>query len=258
MSLVFNSNEVRYDGTFEGLLSVVFAFYEYKVDVVAIHEPNEQMGLFANDFWQINTDESKAKRVLFAIQKKFGVKECRALYRVFLSEDSHRAIMLFRYIKRLIDHEKDYRKAYHLDEVIYVKEQLKKMRREVHRMHAFVRFQQSRDDLYFSVIEPDFDVIPFIGKHFEKRYSDQRWLIFDKKRSYGIAFDLKSIAYFSWTDDVFGKQLKNILADSEEEYASWWRSYFSATNIKERKNMKLHLRHVPKRYWKYLTEKQGH
>ena len=56
------------------------------------------------------------------------------------------------------------------------------MRREVYRMNAFFRFEQSRDDLYFSVIEPDFDVIPFIGKHFEKRFSDQRWLIFDKKR----------------------------------------------------------------------------
>ncbi|TXD94923.1 DUF4130 domain-containing protein [Gillisia hiemivivida] len=25
--------------------------------------------------------------------------------------------------------------------------------------------------------------------------------------------------------------------------------------MKSRKNMKLHLQHVPKRYWKYLTEK---
>jgi hypothetical protein len=28
------------------------------------------------------------------------------------------------------------------------------------------------------------------------------------------------------------------------------------TNIKERKNDKLHVQHVPKRYWKYLTEKK--
>nr|WP_312696155.1 MULTISPECIES: DUF4130 domain-containing protein [Sphingobacterium] len=26
--------------------------------------------------------------------------------------------------------------------------------------------------------------------------------------------------------------------------------------MEERKNIKLHLRHVPKRYWKYLVEKQ--
>ena len=35
-----------------------------------------------------------------------------------------------------------------------------------------------------------------------------------------------------------------------------WKDYFDSTNIKERKNMKLHIRHVPKRYWKYLSEKQ--
>ena len=33
--------------------------------------------------------------------------------------------------------------------------------------------------------------------------------------------------------------------------------YFKSTNIKSRKNMKLHLQHVPKRYWKYLTEKSS-
>lgn len=256
MSLVKQSNQVIYDGTFEGLLSVVFAAYEYKVEPSAILEPSEQKGLFAHELWQIEGEEAKAKRVLGAIQQKFGMQECKRLYRVFLTEDKRRAIILFRYIKRLIDEKRDYRKAYHLDEVIYVKEQVKKMRREVHRMHAFVRFQQSKDDLYFSVIEPDFDVIPFIGSHFKKRYSSQRWLIFDKRRSYGVAFDLKTMTYFSWTDKVFDKSLENILAEGEKDYEAWWRTYFSATNIKERKNMKLHLRHVPKRYWKYLTEKQ--
>ena len=36
-----------------------------------------------------------------------------------------------------------------------------------------------------------------------------------------------------------------------------WRAYFQAVTIPERRNLALHLRHVPKRYWPYLTEKQA-
>ncbi|MGB1209996.1 MAG: DUF4130 domain-containing protein, partial [Lacinutrix venerupis] len=43
--------------------------------------------------------------------------------------------------------------------------------------------------------------------------------------------------------------------DSELEFQQLWKDYFKSTNIKSRKNMKLHIQHVPKRYWKYLSEK---
>ncbi|HMX40265.1 MAG TPA: DUF4130 domain-containing protein, partial [Saprospiraceae bacterium] len=41
----------------------------------------------------------------------------------------------------------------------------------------------------------------------------------------------------------------------EGSYQRLWRTYFSSTNIRERRNMKLHLQNVPSRYWKYLSEK---
>lgn len=256
MNLIQDKVSIIYDGSFEGLLCVVFAAFELRLHVESIYEGQVQNSLFTSNHMNIDTDESKSDRVLKAIEKRFGKSECTKLYRVFLTEDKNRSLMLYRYIVLLFREERDMRTAYQLEEVIYVKEQLKKMRREVHRMHAFVRFQQTKDDLYYSVIEPDFNVIPFVGKHFEKRYSSMRWMIYDKRRDLGIYYDLKRMNYFSSGDKLFGKNIRDILAEGEEAYEAWWRTYFSATNIEERKNMKLHLRHVPKRYWKYLTEKQ--
>lgn len=46
-----------------------------------------------------------------------------------------------------------------------------------------------------------------------------------------------------------------ILADAEKDYQELWKTYFKAVDIPERRNMKLHVQHVPKRYWKYLIEK---
>ena len=45
-------------------------------------------------------------------------------------------------------------------------------------------------------------------------------------------------------------------APDEAAYQRMWRAYFQAVTIPERRNLALHLRHVPKRYWPYLTEKQ--
>ena len=45
------------------------------------------------------------------------------------------------------------------------------------RMLQFVRFQRTKDQMYFCGIEPKYDVIPLIINHYQKRFADQRWLI---------------------------------------------------------------------------------
>jgi probable DNA metabolism protein len=152
--------------------------------------------------------------------------------------------------------------------------------REKHRMEAFIRFHLTEDDLYFANCEPDFNVLPLISKHFKSRYADQKWLIFDLKRGFGIHYDLHQVNEVRFdfehenllgeVDSAFpprrtgakGRQLKAITnssahdyGDEENAYRDMWYKYFKSTNIEERKNMALHLRHVPKRYWKYLSEK---
>ena len=111
--------------------------------------------------------------------------------------------------------------------------------------------------MYFAKIEPDFNVLPLIRKHFKERYADQKWMIFDLKRHYGIFYDLKEVHFF--TPD--SSQLQNFRNseqfhhEEEKKYQTLWQRYFVKTGIPERKNMKLNIQWVPKRYWKYLTEK---
>ena len=58
--------------------------------------------------------------------------------------------------------------------------------------------------------------------------------------------------------DLFpeGKLDENLMAEDEKLYQELWKGYFKSMTIKERINLKLHRQHLPKRYWKYLTEKQ--
>ena len=92
----------------------------------------------------------------------------------------------------------------------------------------------------------------------KNRYQDQKWLIYDSKRGYGVYYDLNVLEIITLDDtSVFGgSQKDDMLHDIEINYQKLWIEYFDHTNIKERKNDKLHVQHVPKRYWKYLTEKK--
>ena len=108
-------------------------------------------------------------------------------------------------------------------------------------------------------LEPDFNVLPLIAKHFKLRYADQKWLIYDIKRKFGLYYNLESVEIIVMefpTHFDFTKTSGDFFAEQELEFQDLWQNYFKSTNIASRKNMLLHVRHVPKRYWKYLSEKQ--
>ena len=99
-----------------------------------------------------------------------------------------------------------------------------------------------------------------IAKHFTDCYANQRWMIYDGKRKYGLYYDLKitTSVQIQFSDEMLnGKQASSIYDDSEEIYQQLWQQYFKSVNIPARKNTKLHIQHMPKRYWKYLTEKNS-
>ena len=41
---------------------------------------------------------------------------------------------------------------------------------------------------------------------------------------------------------------------NDENFESLWKTFYKSVNIKERENSKLRNQHMPKRYWKHLTE----
>jgi probable DNA metabolism protein len=145
--------------------------------------------------------------------------------------------------------------------VLQISQIAKQVHREKHRMEAFIRFERTKDDLYYATVEPDFNVLPLIAKHFKDRYADQYWMIYDSRRDYGIQYNKQTgeIHEVSLTSKNSRQQPflpESIVHEEEIHYQQLWRQYFSSVNLGARKNTKLHIRHVPLRYWRFLTEKQ--
>ena len=248
-----------YDGTFDGFLTCIFDVFDQRLETVVIQKSDApQTHLFAEP-QTILTDEDKAHRVCNGLKKKLPAHGYNQLYYTFLSELDEVEPLLLDFMTRAFRSTHDLSKDFSDPTVLRISQIAKMVGREKHRMEAFVRFKLTKDGIYFANIEPDFDVLPLITKHFKSRYADQKWMIYDLKRRYGIFYDLEKVETIhlelSETFDPT-KSDGHYFSNEELDFQTLWKDYFTATNIASRKNMKLHIRHVPKRYWKYLSEKQ--
>ena len=242
------THTLKYDSTFEGLLTAVFTVYEERLSSVLIVEERFFEANFFSEVNEVFTDESKASRVWE------GLKEFQqfrtSVYRSFLSELPDKEVYILDAIRYVLKTRND--KDYGQPSVLKLAQLTKQIVREKHRMEAFVRFKRTKDDVYVAIIEPDFNVLPLIARHFKNRYADQQFVIYERKRNYGIFYDLNTVELIEL--DFDDAVLKEALHDEEMHYDKMWQDYFISTGIKSRINKKLHLRHVPKRYWKYLNE----
>lgn len=250
---------IVYDRSLEGFFTAVFEIYEYRIQDPDIQPEGMANGSLFGNHHVVFSDKDKAARVIRKLQERLPAGALLQLYMAFLSEQPDIANVLFRYIRYALQSTISIATDYSHPDVLLIRQTAQKVGKEKHRMEAFIRFRKTKDALFYAVIQPDFNVLPLISKHFEDRYADQHWLIYDAGRKYGLYYDLSTVSevkidFSTATDD---KASIDIVHDEREElYQTLWRDYFDSINIKARKNMKLHIQHMPKRYWRYLVEKQ--
>lgn len=250
--------QVIYDSTFEGWLTAVFEIYELKLDDVVFAKNQFSNALLFADTHLVVTNIAKAKRVLNGLKQKLSKDGSANIYSAFLSEIDKIDETLFQFVKYVFSSAVNVEGDLANSAVLEVRKAAHLTGKESHRMKAFVRFKLTKDNLYYAIVEPDCDVLSLIENHFKNRYADQRWLIYDTKRKYGIYYDLEDTSTVELQLDskaTSSKYLAEICDEDEEFFQDLWRRYFSSVNIESRKNTKLHLQHMPKRYWKNLTEK---
>lgn len=249
--------QVVYDGSFEGLLTAVFEIYEYKFTEASIHPaPTFNAAIFGQRHNAVS-DREKAKRVWKKLEA-ISPQTARSVHLTYLAEIPYMENLVLSFIRYVLSGRKGAERNIGNPHVLKVTQTVKKVEREKHRLEAFVRFQLTSDELYYAIIAPDFNVLPLIAPHFSNRYADQRWLIYDEKRKYGIYYDLQHTTNVTLDfneETANGKDISHIIHETEAAFQQLWKRYFTSVNIPSRKNMQLHIRHMPKRYWRYLTEK---
>jgi probable DNA metabolism protein len=247
-----------FDGTFYGLLTSIFESYERKQKAIILcTEESFSQDMFGEHV-RIESNEEKALRVWKGLNKKISAEHIQQFYTGWHADDMVTWQLMFNYALYIFDNPPGIDQNYGNELVLGLSQIAKKVSRERHRMKAFIRFQKGANRLFHAVVNPDYNVLPLVAGHFERRYADQHWVLYDERRHYGLYYDLKLVqeVTFEYAEtSAMTISSEVVLDDQELLYATLWKDYFNNTNIKERKNLKLHIQHVPKRYWRYLTEK---
>lgn len=248
-----------FDGSFEGLLTAIFDVYCFLPEKFRLyHDKTYQPELTCTPHLVV-TDAQKADRVWAGLKKKLSVRARNTFFSAFLSEDITVHNDCIAYARYVFSNPEGAEGNIAHPAVLSLLQAEKKVNRERHRMKAFVRFAKTADTIYYAPIEPDFNVLPLIAGFFRDRFADQQWLIYDVKRQYGLFYDLsdvKEITLEKATLPTATFVAGSVFSTDEELVQALWKDYFKNTTILARKNLSLHIRHVPKRYWKYLSEKQ--
>ncbi len=248
-----------YDGSFDTFLTAVFEYFTFEDKTeVFIRKDTVMLPALFSEKIQIKYDEEKAKRVFVKLKSIIGQHGIKQLLKALLIESDNVEDTVISVIQHLIKVNRNIFTDFGNIDVLNFHDILKKVGREKHRMLGFVRFMLANDGIYYAVISPDFNVLPLIIPHFKSRYADQKWLIYDEKRKYGFFYDLQHIEKVEMTlktNHALSTDFSIELDEQDKVIQSLWKNYFKHTTIDSRKNKKLHLQYMPKRYWRYLIEK---
>ena len=257
-----------FDHTLDGLLTAVFdSFFLHQQPEFLLAE-GEQLPLFADEPHRVVTDSEKAERVWKGLEKHLSKDGLRMITVSWLSEERALNQPLFNFICKVFRREPfdSYERNASDPDVLEVRNTCRRVLHEQLRMKQFIRFQKAKDGTYLAVVSPDHNVLPLIIDHFQDRFNDQPWLIYDAKRHYGYYYDgTAAPIHITFEDEAAvpfnlsnGKLDAEVLSENDQIFQQLWRTYFKAICIKERMNPRKQLSDMPRRYWKYMTELMAH
>ena len=236
-----------YDGSFEGLLCCVFESYDKKEIPPEILSQDMPQGMLF-PVKEIMTDPYKSNRVLASIPSKMGAPALDFIRHAFLTCLPHKERYILRFIRMGYRHGPLVMDML-ADEVIHTLfEAVKHLKNESHLLKGFLRFSVFNHVL-IGEIEPKNYVLPLLTQHFCQRYPEERFLIFDRTHDMALVYQPYQPAIVAMEDLLLPEP------DAEEQaFRELWRLFYDTIEVEGRHNPRCRMRHMPKRYWRFMTE----
>jgi DNA polymerase len=154
---------------------------------------------------------------------------------------------LYRVLWRLTHEEPHLLELESDEEVRALRDMAAQVRRDEHKMRAFVRFTPVTDPSetrYVSWYEPDHLIVRHTAPFFADRFASMKWSI--------LTPDLS--AHWDGTDLTFSAGVPAPPPESDGEIEALWRAYYAAVFNPARANLRATLREMPLKRWARLPE----
>ncbi len=165
--------------------------------------------------------------------------------------DPHRWAALYRLLRRLTRGGERHLLSIPTDrEMRQVQEWCKAVRRDIHKMHAFVRFRLVGTDeatgreQFIAWFEPEHRIVRLAASFFQKRFAGMDWSILTPHEC--VHWDGAALHF---TPGVLRSA-----APDEDALEGLWRTYYRSIFNPARLKVKAMQAEMPKKYWKNLPE----
>jgi probable DNA metabolism protein len=166
---------------------------------------------------------------------------------VVCHRDAERFALLYQLIWRVRHGERALLEV-HSDQLVHRLAMLAKaVRRDLHKMHAFLRFRRVPgvpDERYAAWFEPDHFILEETAQFFVDRFGALVWSI------------LTPIGSLHWDGTELRQGLAGTRGDvsADDEFEEAWAGYYASTFNPARLNTGLMRQHMPNKYWRNMPE----
>ena len=238
----------QYDGSFDGLLCCIFESYTQKENPTAIVcGEDSEWSLF--DTRVIVTEGAHAERVGRSL-RKISRDVLPLLRRVHLTCLPDKELAIYRFVAKLYREGAPYLTRLSDDAYQPLLRAAHHLSSEVELLRGFIRFSDYGGVLG-AEISPKNRVLPLLRGHFAERCHDEAFFIYDHTHH-------EALLYAAGRSHIVPLDDFEAAPPGAEElaYRQLWRRFYDTVAIRERENPKLRINHMPKRYWKHMTEFQ--
>jgi probable DNA metabolism protein len=172
---------------------------------------------------------------------------------VILHSDPNRFGLLYRILWRL-EHEPALRHDLLDPDVIKAQRMAQSVRRDMHKMKAFVRFRTVQDDifknhpeaglLHVAWFEPEHHIVEAVAPFFARRFTQMRWAILTPERS----------AQWDGANLQYGPGASKSDAPPPDAGEQLWLTYYQHIFNPARLKFKMMQKEMPRKYWRNLPE----
>ncbi len=152
--------------------------------------------------------------------------------------------VLYRLLFRITHGERHLLEIESDEDVLEFRRMEKSVRRDMHKMHAFVRFRRTADDDYIAWYRPDHDILHINADFFVRRFGSMRWAILTPTAS----------AFWDAETLRFGPGAPHSAAPRDDELEDLWRTYYASVFNPARANVRAMTKELPVRHWPTLPE----
>lgn len=118
-----------------------------------------------------------------------------------------------------------------------------------------VRLCEIENNLWYSSIHPDNNVIEQVGQFLMKRFPKQNMILHDKNRNLVLLYNCQNKNDYEIIQVPHNFEI-NSFSKEELQFQKLWKTFFQTIAIQERTNSRLQMQYMPKKYWKDLVEIQ--